>query len=130
MSLYACLSIPLPGSKQTIRVYFMFSTNLIFSNNYSHPVIICDMYNHLFESLHFSYLIICMNNYGYQQVLLFFTISGPNMISNFINLYMDGFLTQWAFHRVQEHPNRSSEEEVMTFISWRSQSDPDPTGLT
>ena len=34
----------------------MFSTYLIFSNNYGHPVIICDMYNHLFESLHFSYL--------------------------------------------------------------------------
>ena len=32
----------------------------------------------------------------------------------------DGNLTQWAFHRVQEHPNRSSDEEVMTFQSWRS----------
>ena len=31
-----------------------------------------------------------------------------------------GNLTQWAFHRVQEHPNRSSNEEVMTFRSWRS----------
>ena len=35
----------------------MFSTYLLFSNNYGHPVIICDMYNHLFESLPFSYLI-------------------------------------------------------------------------
>ena len=34
----------------------MFSIYLIFQNNYGHPVIICDMYNHLFESLHFSYL--------------------------------------------------------------------------
>ena len=32
----------------------------------------------------------------------------------------DGNLTQWDFHRVQEHPNRSSDEEVMTFRSWRS----------
>ena len=48
-------AIPLPGSKQTIHVYFMFSTYLIFPNNYGHPIIICDMYNHLFESLHFSY---------------------------------------------------------------------------
>ena len=32
---------------------------------------------------------------------------------------MDGFLTQWAFHRVQEHPNRSSDGGVMTFQSLR-----------
>ena len=32
----------------------------------------------------------------------------------------DGNLTQWAFHGVQEHPNRNSDEEVMTFRSWRS----------
>ena len=31
-----------------------------------------------------------------------------------------GKLTQWAFHEVKEHPNRSSDEEVMTFRSWRS----------
>ena len=31
-----------------------------------------------------------------------------------------GNLTQWAFHEVQEHLNRSSDEEVMTFRSWRS----------
>ena len=31
-----------------------------------------------------------------------------------------GILTQWAFHRVQEHPKWSSDEEVMTFRSWRS----------
>ena len=61
-----------------------------------------------------------MNNYGYLQGLLFFMISGMNMSSNFIKLSMDGFLTQWDFHRVQEHPNRSSYEEVMTFRSWRS----------
>ena len=39
------------------------------------------------------------------------------MIFNFNRLYIDGFLTQWAFHRVQEHPNRSSDEGVMTFQS-------------
>ena len=51
---------------------------------------------------------------------MFFVIYGTNMISNFIKLSMDEFLTQWAFHRVQEHPNRSSDEGVMTFRSWRS----------
>ena len=61
-----------------------------------------------------------MNKYGYLQGLLFFFISGMNMSSNFIKLSMYGFLTQWDFHRVQEHPNRSSDEEVMTFRSWRS----------
>ena len=98
----------------------MFSTYLIFQNNYGHPVIICNMYTHLFVSLHFSYLIICMNNYDYHFYLLFFLISRPNMSSTFIILYMDGFLTQWDFYRVQEHPKRSSDEEVMTFRSWRS----------
>ena len=33
---------------------------------------------------------------------------------------MNEILTQWAFHEVQEHPNRSSDERVMTFRSWRS----------
>ena len=49
-----------------------------------------------------------------QQGLLFFLISGPNMSSNFINLYMDGFYTQRSFHRVQEHSKRSLNEEIMT----------------
>ena len=49
-----------------------------------------------------------------QQGLLFFVISGPNMSSNFIKLYIDGFYTQRAFHIVQEHPKRSSNEEIMT----------------
>ena len=31
-----------------------------------------------------------------------------------------GNLTQWAFHEVQEHPYRNSDEKVMTFRSWRS----------
>ena len=31
----------------------------------------------------------------------------------FSNLYTDGFLTQWGFHRVQEHPKRSS---LLSFI--------------
>ena len=61
-----------------------------------------------------------MNNYGYLHSLLFFVISGSNMNSNFIKISMDGFLTQWAFCRVQEHPKRSSDEGVMTFRSWRS----------
>ena len=29
----------------------------------------------------------------------------------------DGKMTQWAFQEVQEHPNRSSDEEVMTLRS-------------
>ena len=33
---------------------------------------------------------------------------------------MNAILTQWDFHRVKEHPNRNSDEEVMTFRSWRS----------
>ena len=61
-----------------------------------------------------------MNNYGVLQGLLFFVISGTNMSSSFIKLSMDGFLTQWAFHRVQEHPKRSLDVGVMTFRSWRS----------
>ena len=67
-----------------------------------------------------SYFIICMNNYDYHVCLLFFLIYGPNMSSTFIILYMARFLTQWAFHRVQEHTKRSSDEEVMIFRSWRS----------
>ena len=66
---HAHLSIPLPGSKQTIHVYFMFSTYLIFPNDYCHSVIICDIFTHLFEYLNFSYFIICMNNYGYHVFL-------------------------------------------------------------
>ena len=42
------------------------------------------------------------------------------MSSKFSNINIDVFLTQWAFHIVQEHPNQSSDEEVMTFRSWRS----------
>ena len=42
-----------------------------------------------------------MNNYGYLQGLLFFVIFGTNMTSNFIKISMDGFLTQWDFHRVK-----------------------------
>ena len=34
--------------------------------------------------------------------------------------HMNGILTQWDFHRVQEHLKRSSVEGVMTFRSWRS----------
>ena len=42
------------------------------------------------------------------------------MSSNIIMMSIGEFLTQWAFHRVQEHPNRSSDEGDMTFRSWRS----------
>ena len=42
------------------------------------------------------------------------------MIPKFDKLYIDGFLTQCDFHRVQEYPNRSLDEGVMTFRSWRS----------
>ena len=31
-----------------------------------------------------------------------------------------GTFTQWAFHEIQEHPNRSSNEGDMTFRIWRS----------
>ena len=58
-----------------------------------------------------------MNNYGYLYCLLFFV---TNMSSNLIKQSINGFLTQWAFHRVQEHPNRSSNEGDMTFRSGRS----------
>ena len=61
-----------------------------------------------------------MNNYGYMYCLLFSMFSGTNMSSKLIKLSFDEFLTQWAFHRAQEHPNRSSDGEVMTFQSWRS----------
>ena len=61
-----------------------------------------------------------MNNYGYLYRLLFFMFSGTNKSSILIRLSIDEFLTQWAFHRVQEHPNRSSDEGVITFRSWRS----------
>ena len=61
-----------------------------------------------------------MNNYGYLQCLLFFVFSRTKMSSNLIKLSINEFLTQWAFHRVQEHSNRSSDGEFMTFRSWRS----------
>ena len=54
-----------------------------------------------------------------QQGLPFFVIFGPNKSSNIIKIYMDGFHTQISFHRVQEHPKRSSNEEIMTIRSWR-----------
>ena len=61
-----------------------------------------------------------MNNYGYLYCLRYFMFSKSNLSSNIIKLSLYEFLTQWAFHRVQEHLNRSSDEEVMTFRSWRS----------
>ena len=61
-----------------------------------------------------------MNNYGTCSAYYFFVFSGANMSSNITKLSINGFLTQWAFHRVQEHPNRSLDGEFMTFRSWRS----------
>ena len=53
------------------------------------------------------------------------------MSFNFNKLSIYGFLNQWAFHIVQEHPKRSSDEEVMTFRSWRSRViKPSKAGLT
>ena len=42
------------------------------------------------------------------------------MSSHRIKISINGFMTQWDFHRVQEHSNRSSDEGDMTFRSWRS----------
>ena len=42
------------------------------------------------------------------------------MSSNLNKLYIDRLLTQWDFHIAKEHPNRMSDEGVMTFRSWRS----------
>ena len=41
------------------------------------------------------------------------------MSSNIIKIYLNGFYTQMDFHRVQEHPKRSSNEEIMTVRIWR-----------
>ena len=54
------------------------------------------------------------NDYEHnQQGLLFFMISRPNLSSNFIKLYMYGFSTPISFHRVQEHPKRGLDEEIV-----------------
>ena len=42
------------------------------------------------------------------------------MSYNIKKMSIDEFLTQWAFHRVQEHSNRSSDEGDMTLRSSRS----------
>ena len=47
-------------------------------------------------------------------------MSKLDLIPTVLHRYINGILTQWGFHRVPEHPKRSSEEEVMTFQSWRS----------
>ena len=80
------------------------------------------LYTYLYFYLSYTciYLILCMIYYDYHICLLFFLISGPNMSSTFIILCIEVFLTQWVFHRVQEHPKRSSDKGVMTFRSWRS----------
>ena len=53
--------------------------------------------------------------------LLFSVIFGHNLSSSCIKLYMGGFKTQRAFHRIQEHPKRTSDEQVMAVRSWRTQ---------
>ena len=62
-----------------------------------------------------------MNN-GYEQLAgsNVFMIYGPNMSYNIIKIYMDEFYTQRAFHRVQEHPKQSLNEEIMIIQSWRN----------
>ena len=42
----------------------------------------------------------------------------PAQTPNVLQRGPDGKLTQWAFHEVQEHPNRNSDEKFMTFRSW------------
>ena len=44
----------------------------------------------------------------------------PAPVPTSLHRYMDEILTQWDFHRAQEHVKRSSDKEVMTFRSWRS----------
>ena len=60
-------------------------------------------------------------NSGYEQPAgpTVFMIFGPNLSSNIIKLYMDGFCTQRDFHRVKEHLKRSSDEEIMTVRNWK-----------
>ena len=55
--------------------------------------------------------------------LLFSVIFGHNLGLSCINIYMGGFYTQRAFHRVQEHPKQTLDEEVMAVRSWRIQSE-------
>ena len=55
-----------------------------------------------------------------KQGQLFFVISGPNMSYNIIKLYIYGFYTQRDFHRVKEHPKRSSDKEIIIIRSWRN----------
>ena len=50
-----------------------------------------------------------------------------NMVSSYI--YMGGFETQRDFHKIQEHPKRTSDEEVMVIRSWRTQPE-NPVGRT
>ena len=42
------------------------------------------------------------------------------LVPTILHKHMDGLLTQLSFHRVQEHPKRSLDEEVVVFRSWRS----------
>ena len=54
----------------------------------------------------------------------------PAPVSTILHRHMDGILTQWDFHRVKEHPNRISDEEVMTFRSWMSHMNRQPYPAT
>ena len=63
LSLYQVLSRQSMGI--LCSVYISYSRN-----NYYHSVIICDIYiQSLFISLHFPYLILCINNYAYHVFL-------------------------------------------------------------
>ena len=47
-------------------------------------------------------------------------LEGLGLTLTILHRNTNRILTQWDFHRVQEHPKRSSDEEVMTYQSWRS----------
>ena len=53
-----------------------------------------------------------------QERLLYFEFFSHYMSSYCINIYMDGFYSSISFQRYQEHPNRSSDDKVMTLQSW------------
>ena len=53
-----------------------------------------------------------------QERLLYFEFFRYHMSSYCIKLYMDGLYTSRSFQRYQEHPNRSSYDNVMVLRSW------------
>ena len=43
---------------------------------------------------------------------------------------MGGFETQRDFHRIQEHPKKTSDEEIMAVRSWRTQPENPVRGIS